>query len=444
MRGPACLPDPSDLDDVAQMLDLLEAEAQAQTGGGHIADLAQLDARVAKLFAGNRTLDDCGPVVQIMTIHKAKGLEFDTVILPGLHRVPRSDERRLLAWAELRIQGSRRHELLVAPIRETGADEETDDDAENIYRHVQRQQREKQREEEVRLLYVAATRAKCRLHLLGSAAVKSVEGESRLAAPRAGSLLASLWPAVEPVFAEAMVAPLAEVPPIRPGKVAVAVARRAVRLVPSQALPQVPATIAAGGGRKSATGNAPIDFEWAGETARHVGTLVHAFLQCIAREGAAGWNTGRVARSRDNFAAELRRLGVAAGELSAATRRVSEALNNTLDDARGRWVLAAHQSANSEWRLSGILDHEVVNVVIDRTFVDPEGIRWIIDFKTGDHEGANAEAFLDNEQNRYREQLETYAKLLQGMNAATPPQPIKLGLYFPLLTGWREWEWQPG
>jgi ATP-dependent exoDNAse (exonuclease V) beta subunit len=53
-----------------------------------------------------------------MTIHKAKGLEFDTVILPGLGAVPRGDDQRLLLWLE------HRGELLLAPIAESGEDKD--------------------------------------------------------------------------------------------------------------------------------------------------------------------------------------------------------------------------------------------------------------------------------------------------------------------------------
>ena len=85
-----------------------------------------------------------------------------------------------------------------------------------------------------------------------------------------------------------------------------------------------------------------------------------------------------------------------------------------------------------------------MNVAIDRTFVDEHGIRWRIDFKTGSHEGGNPDAFLDNEQRRYRTQLETYAALVHALSGAAEPAPIRLGLYFPMLSGWREWEWSPG
>jgi hypothetical protein len=72
---------------------------------------------------------------------------------------------------------------------------------------------------------------------------------------------------------------------------------------------------------------------------------------------------------------------------------------------------------------------------MDRTFIDADGVRWIVDYKTSAHEGGGVEAFLDREQERYRDQLERYARLM----ALREDRPIRLGLYFPLLAGWREW-----
>ena len=77
----------------------------------------------------------------------------------------------------------------------------------------------------------------------------------------------------------------------------------------------------------------------------------------------------------------------------------------------------------------------LTNVVIDRSFVDADGVRWIVDYKSGRHEGGDTEAFLDREQQRYREQLERYGRLMSAMDS----RPIHLGLYFPALGGWREW-----
>jgi hypothetical protein len=74
--------------------------------------------------------------------------------------------------------------------------------------------------------------------------------------------------------------------------------------------------------------------------------------------------------------------------------------------------------------------------VIDRTFI-VEGVRWIIDYKTGSREGGDPDAFLDNEKIRYKEKMDRYAKIFRAFD---PTLPVKLGLYFPLMNGWREWE----
>jgi hypothetical protein len=62
-----------------------------------------------------------------------------------------------------------------------------------------------------------------------------------------------------------------------------------------------------------------------------------------------------------------------------------------------------------------------------------EDVRWIVDYKVTPHRGADVDGFLDSERERYRAQLERYA-------AALAVGPSALGLYFPLLAGWREWE----
>ena len=64
-----------------------------------------------------------GDSVQMMTIHKSKGLEFETVILPGLHRTTGGNDSSLLLWDE--VAGADGHEhLLVAPMKAKGAGRE--------------------------------------------------------------------------------------------------------------------------------------------------------------------------------------------------------------------------------------------------------------------------------------------------------------------------------
>ena len=443
LRAPAGLRQESDLDDAAVLLDLLDVETQAQASGGQLIDLHALESRVEKLFAGSREptiKTDIAPV-QIMTIHKAKGLEFDTVIVPGLHRPPRRDDAKLIVWTEQANPDTGERELLLAPIRETGA--EDDVDADSIYRYVVQQDREKQRQEIVRLLYVAATRAERRLHLFGTFVVKEAGADEQFVAPRADSLLAALWPTLSPTFLEDVYT--GRVESALPGAVA-APASPAVpmRIAGAQTLPAMADAISIASQREKVPQNidsASIDFEWASEAARHIGSVVHLFLQRFAEEGVEKWSSARIVAMKPTIERELARRGVATDELPVAIARAIDALTNTLADSRGRWMLHSHAGARAEWRLTGMKEGALVNIAIDRTFVDEHDVRWIIDFKTGSHEGANVEAFLDNEQKRYSAQLETYAQILNAMQVASPQTSIRLGLYFPMLKGWREWSW---
>jgi ATP-dependent exoDNAse (exonuclease V) beta subunit len=132
----------------------------------------------------------------------------------------------------------------------------------------------------------------------------------------------------------------------------------------------------------------------------------------------------------------LQNLGLSPGnELSEAADRVEGALLRMLRDPKGRWILDRHSDDECELPISGMVGGKLYETVIDRTFVDETGVRWIIDYKTGSHEGGGLEKFLDAEQERYREQLERYARLMIQRD----PRPIRLALYFPLLGGWREW-----
>ncbi|MFZ9563343.1 MAG: PD-(D/E)XK nuclease family protein, partial [Burkholderiales bacterium] len=186
---------------------------------------------------------------------------------------------------------------------------------------------------------------------------------------------------------------------------------------------------------ESARAQDDLEFSWVGETARHVGSVVHRWLQRIADEGGAGWDAARIHALGPAIRLALAAQGVGEAEIPDAAARAQQALIRCVSDERGRWVLGAQAQGRSELRLTGLVDGQRINAVIDRTFIDAQGVRWIIDYKTSTHEGADVDAFLDNEQLRYRGQLERYARLMQ----AGGDQSIRLGLYFPLLGGWREW-----
>jgi ATP-dependent exoDNAse (exonuclease V) beta subunit len=129
--------------------------------------------------------------------------------------------------------------------------------------------------------------------------------------------------------------------------------------------------------------------------------------------------------------ADLAQAGFGDDEVDESAIRVLDAVRRTLADERGRWIFdRRHADARSEWGIAGVDDGEVVHVVLDRTFV-ADGQRWVVDFKTGTHEGSDVAGFLDSEAERYREQLQRYGRLLAAMER----RPVRIALYYPLIQG---------
>lgn len=424
LGGPACVAS-GELANVEAFFTVLDELELA----GARADADELARRAEQLYAVTEVVD---ADVEIMTMHKAKGLEFDVVIVPGLDRGGRGDDRHLLAWTK-RAGESEDANILLAPVPSPMHE------APPIYDYLRALEAEKDLHEQTRLLYVAATRARRRLHLIGSVAMNGDTPRT----PVASSLLRRLWPAIGGAFEEALAAQGGGPPQMEAAPAPDAALPPPLRRLPGdwRPPPAPPAVVAAGAAEPVEDRSAaPVEFDWAGETARHVGTVVHRALMELSREGAAAWPAQRLARRRDAWRAMLASLGIPAPELPAALERVSEALERVLADDRGRWLLDPdQQEARSELALSGVDGGGLASVIIDRSFVDADGVRWIVDYKSGRHEGGDPRAFLDREQQRYRDQLERYARLMSALD----PRPIRLGLYFPAMGAWREWPFQP-
>lgn len=417
LNGPAGLT-AGDLDDANQLFALIEE----LDDGGDLVRLEALEERLARLYASPDP--SAGPGLQLMTIHKAKGLEFDTVILPGLGRGVRGPERSLLLWQE-QLEPDRSGEgLLLAPLPASAAD-----DRDPTYRAIATIHAEKERLETLRLLYVAATRARQRLHLLGHVG-KAGEGELQ---PAAGSLLRVAWPVLRGVEGEVIEASAART--VRPG------AGVPLRRLPLGWSPPPPApalTVAAPGIRRaSAAAHLPgalRSFSLLSEEGRHIGTVVHAWLERIAREGVAAWPEQRLQEQTPALQASLSAAGVPQSRLDACAGRVLGALGATLRSRRGRWVLGAHREAECEWALSGIVDGVMITASIDRSFVDADGLRWVIDYKISEAgEGETPESFVEREKARYAPQIKNYLTLV---TAAEPHRSACGALYFPLMDAW--------
>ncbi|MEM7431696.1 MAG: UvrD-helicase domain-containing protein [Pseudomonadota bacterium] len=404
LGGPALLSDEFGYANVQFFLDTIE---NLSVGGG-LNDVARLEQVLDREYVSQSG----SARVQIMTMHKAKGLQFDHVVLPSLGRVSGRADSAMLNWLDLPTGRGGEDKLLSV----VGATADIDRDP--IHGFLQRFDRIKQRHELARLLYVACTRAKQSLHLIGHA-VPDSSGE-RLKTPTKGTLLGLLWPAAEERFQATFEAS---------GKFA------ADMTDPDWVLPQrrvlqpqweAPSFVPPVGLETTAVAeNEPqSSFEWVGAEARVAGVAVHRWLQ-LAADGRA--ELASAATATEITREWLSRAGLLDEQLDVAADRVATALRGVASDPKGQWLVSGDGEA--ELALTGSVDGAPVNVVIDRVRIDADGTHWIVDYKTSSHEGGNLKGFIDAETSRYRTQLETYAKIYQDFSGVQ----ARCALYFPLL-----------
>lgn len=396
LGGEAVYASEDDRADVEQLFRLLET--LAPYGG---IDLDELETRVARLFAAS---ESAGPGVEVMTIHKAKGLQFETVILMGLHRRPANDHPPLLRFEQT---GNR---LLLGPIAHRASDE-----PDPVSRYLAKREKQRAAYESDRLLYVAVTRARQFLHLAAEVTVNEA-GEMKPPAP--GSLLGSLWPYVQ-----------AQMPQAEKDTLVVQNAERptsgAARLLRRMSLESLPAP--------SASMRAPVEpaWQWQADVQQDdavIGTVAHAWLERLGRDGADAWPETRLQNSLGLMARQLSRAGVPPERVAAAGEVVLDTLLATLASERGRWLLRVAQ-ASREWSL---LDASGRVSVIDLAISDERG--WlVVDYKTGKPwENEAPEQFALRMRQRHGEQLNRYCTQVSALDG----RPARGALYFPRADVW--------
>ncbi|GAA6152660.1 UvrD-helicase domain-containing protein [Pseudoteredinibacter isoporae] len=436
--GPACLLEAADLDNAGTYFELLESE------GWQIKEWQSFRDKVNSLFA--RPAADSDPKLQVMTIHKSKGLEFDHVFIPELDRRPRSNENALFLWQQ-RINDSGHSDLLMAPLASREFNSQLDEKelaAQNgLYQLLREEEKLKTEYEATRLLYVACTRAIKHLHLYAALPVdekalansEADENDSTLPlkAPSSSSLLAKIWPSIKE---ELQIYPLQknmdnhsspqeEIQQRHPSE------DFNLQLDERWQSPEFPDNqlLASYRGREFADEeNLPESYNVEQLFYRHLGTVLHRCLQQIGEEGLTAWTDERRQASRPFWKIQLQQLGLWPSACEQACQLIDKAIGLTLSDEQGRWLLNdQHQDSRFEWRLWDTQANR--EYIIDRCFID-HGKRWLIDYKSSlPKPGQSEEEFFEEEQASYHEQLSQYQRLLKDLG----DEPVQRALYFPLM-----------
>jgi ATP-dependent helicase/nuclease subunit A len=365
-------------DDLEQYWRLIESLEQ----DGQLPDLVHFKTALDHLYSKQLTPSK----LQIMTIHKAKGLEFDRVILPSLSAKTSSPERPLLRWLTLPTTNTDPL-VLVSPLQAAHHDPCP------LYDYLGKLDQEKSQYEQQRLLYVAVTRAKKQLYLFDHTD-KGAQGTFR-------SLLH------QEVFI-----PMNEDTP------------QALPSDSTPALSHLPVSFYTAGS-PSFTPTTHSALALTDNSARMLGIIAHDLLHWICThhpktDAEIPWALAKNALQQSGFDAHNQ---------AQALERIAGYLTPLFQTPRGQWLIQAHRDERNEYELLVLHHGEVHTRIIDRTFYE-NGICWIIDFKTGREDAL--------QESKHRTQVNAYAAHL----ADTTQAPIHCGLYYLNTQYWVEWAWE--
>ena len=392
--------------------------------GNNLPSLVALDDALEGLFAQTSANINKAKLV-ISTMHKSKGLQYHTVILPGLANKTQADSKDLMMWAESQNQDGH-PQLYLAPLL-------AEHDAGQHFEFLRALEAKRAHFEATRLLYVAATRAEQRLILTANLKRDSKNKEIPTK-PVKNSLLASIWPALQGHFTYVDKF-------VEHAEPTENLSQRLYRL-PSHHTPMFASAIdwheQSQLGASDAHNQAELEFAWATEVATAVGLVLHSLFEFHAQDIL---NLPISDALKQNWKKQLQGLRVPAERLDEAVQRLIQAVENVQDDEQAGFIFSDYPDAVNEMSVSAFENGQVKPYRLDRTFTDHDGTRWIIDYKSTLSRHPDSAAFARQQvDERHRSQLEYYGRLFKQLNTnAGVTQPIQLAVYFPLLKQLVSW-----
>jgi ATP-dependent helicase/nuclease subunit A len=394
LGGPRCYASPAESENSAVFFRLLSELEEA----GNERLVERLNSRIEKLYASSKSSK-----LQLMVIHQAKGLEFDVVIMPGLQRTTRTTDPNLVELQEFRLDDGR-NAALMAPIPSRQKPEAS------LYAYLQAVDAERSGYETQRLLYVACTRARQQLHLLGRYRETQKDG---LKAP-GGSLMELLSLAFEsagqssaPLLASTATAGLARDPSATDNS-----DEDEEPLTPSS-FPLLKLHIDALPTLENVSAETPEPAQWRplpNRSAAALGQAVHDWLELMHDHWDRGWNARWFADHPAVLESSLLQAGASQAALPDLLKQLQDILSSILQSEAGQGIISP-QGKSGSWAELPLLRRDgnrISRHIIDRLYEDENGLT-IIDYKTG------ADSTQTREQ--WASQLQRYRELVQSLEA---------------------------
>lgn len=350
-----------------------------------------LDTELQRLFANSGTNADSS--IQIMTIHKAKGLEFDCVIIPGVDRMSKTDGDRFLLWHSFRLPNLPSLQTLIAPHDITAADNNS------LYQYIAKIEKQEEYQETLRLCYVACTRARHVLHLLRSEkTTPSVNTFYKLLGfqleEKVNNKSKNLTPSSNPYkpddFSGFYVPDDSWLPDTR---------------LKSLSNPSKQTSLE--------------KFSYTNNSVRSkTGYLIHKYLDIIHKDGVCFWSEQRLKKLSPAIHSALIRLGIEVGHADKYALLVAAALIAVITNPRGYWLLdKSKKESQSELAIAQPEGYKLIRHRLDLSFIDLQGRYRIIDWKTTakPKDNQSASDFYKEQYKKYQQQLNKYLDVSKKM-----------------------------
>ncbi|GAB4392541.1 MAG: UvrD-helicase domain-containing protein [Gammaproteobacteria bacterium] len=424
LDGPTCMDmEPHYIETYCQTYwDLLAQHVQY----GDLLDIDAFEQQLAALSLAQKPEQTTeNNAIHIMTMHKAKGLEFDCVIIPGLTQRPANNKNPLFLWLD-RPNENASHDLFIAPLSSANKEPNL------LYQYIRQELAAKDDYEASRLLYVACTRSKQQLFLLGCL---QQDSEQQIISPTRGSLCAKLWPWINSSQNIAVETSVMEATDIDPQSIYVT--RLKTNYFPLS--------------DKNFSTKKNDDVEKLLSYAQHsphtqkpdepryfedkffclLGNFIHYQLKILCINGIKS-----CAINPENWIPLLLHWGIAQHDIPRALQLSSKALTTTLNSERGPWILNNHHhESHCELSITFQQHSETKQLIIDRTFVDDNNYRWIIDYKTTmPYAQQTQHDFFNQQQKLHACQLQCYRQAMQLYDNRI----IRTALFFPMTGWWHE------
>ena len=373
LLGQKTIVDVDDMEHIDKFFDLVD-----QSSSPLSIDFEKLDRLIKDLKTNSRT-NKPSPV-RFFTMHKAKGDEFECVIIPGLGRVSKADDHTLIASDNdgqiLSLNNNK-------------------EDQDNLYDYHHSKELIRRQNENIRLLYVAITRAREDCHLIGSVTENS-KGEL---APPKNSLLNILWPQNITIENEVYV-PIEEfVPKLR--RLKSENFNRNIKVnTPISPIKNIE--------KKKISNDSVYSF---------TGTLIHKYYELVINKQL---DIDKLLSKKLSFINDIfTKNNFSKPEIDSAIKVVKVSLLSLKNSEDGQWVYQLHEDEGMEVNYLHTINNEIKTLIPDRIFIEDD-IRWIIDYKTV----FDNKLDLEIEAKTHTEQLNLYASLFDDERS------IKKAIYF--------------